>query len=50
MPEGLRKKRELTADQGRLLVWLSSPKGERAPETLEALAGELGVSPKTVQR
>jgi hypothetical protein len=50
MPESIRKKRELTADQNRLLVWLSSPRGERAPETLEALAQELGVKPKTLQR
>ena len=50
MPEGIRKKRELTADQNRLLAWLSSPKDERAPETLEALAQELGVNPRTLQR
>ena len=29
---------------------MSSPKDERAPEILEALAQELGVNPKTLQR
>jgi hypothetical protein len=50
MPEGIRKKRELTAPQNRLLAWLSSPKDERAPEILGALSQELGVNPKTLQR
>ena len=51
MPEGVRKKKgELTAGQNRLLAWLSSPRGDRAPGTLEDLAKELGVKPKTLQR
>ena len=51
VPEIIRKKkREPTAGQNRLLAWLSSPKGERAPQTLEDLAKELGVKPKTLQR
>ena len=47
MPEGVRKKKgELTAGQNRLLLaWLSSPRGDRASETLEDLAQELGVKP-----
>ncbi len=43
-------RRKLTPDQNRTLVWLTTPKAERTPKTLEELAEELGVNPSTVRR
>lgn len=33
----------------RLVEWLTTPKSERNPKTMQALAEELGVSPRTIR-
>ena len=42
--------RELTADQMKVLRWLSTPEMEREQKTLDDLAAEIGVRPATIKR
>ena len=40
--------RELTADQMRVVSWLTTPRDRREPNTIEELAKEIGVRPATI--
>jgi len=40
--------RELTADQMKVVSWLTTPRDRREPNTIEELAKEIGVRPATI--
>ena len=40
--------RELTTDQMRVVSWLTTPRDQREPNTIEQLAKEIGVRPATI--